>query len=57
MYDYVGHSKRLALPCCVYNKIRDTFHDENSCYRGYEEDADDEDEEIENSTDSEEDEQ
>ena len=48
VWEYVGHGKRIPLPCCVYNKIRQTFPDKDNNYRGYEEE---EEEEVEESSD------
>ncbi|PFX21922.1 hypothetical protein AWC38_SpisGene13591 [Stylophora pistillata] len=40
VWEYVGASNRLPLPCCVYNRIRKTFPmAEKSEYKGYEEDV------------------
>ncbi|KXJ19563.1 hypothetical protein AC249_AIPGENE18299 [Exaiptasia diaphana] len=44
MYGYIGNY-RLALPCCVYNKIRGKFPDENKKYRGFELEPEEEDDE------------
>ncbi|XP_068671216.1 uncharacterized protein [Montipora foliosa] len=37
VYDYVGASKRIPLPNCVYNSIRKAFANVDGEYTGYEE--------------------
>jgi len=37
VWEYLGASNRLPLPCCVYNSIRKTFPTETEGYQGYEE--------------------
>lgn len=45
VYEYVGNSKRLALPCCVYDKIRGTFPEDTlDDYTGFELEPDEDDE-------------
>ncbi|XP_031572490.1 uncharacterized protein LOC116306553, partial [Actinia tenebrosa] len=44
VWGYVGAAKRLPLPCCVYNKIREAFPNDDDMYKGYEEDDDEEEE-------------
>lgn len=39
VYGHVGSCKRIPLPSCVYNKIREAFPSDN--YYGYEEEEDD----------------
>ena len=53
MYDYVGNSRRIPLPCCVYNKIRSEFPSEDKNYRGFEEEESEEEEEEESEEESE----
>ena len=40
VWEYVGMSNRLPLPCCVYNAIRSAFPTAGDQYCGYEEDED-----------------
>ena len=37
VYEYVGASRRIPLPNCVYNSIRETLPSVDNTYRGYEE--------------------
>ena len=37
VYEYVGTSKRIPLPNCVYNRIRKAFPNADGEYVGYEE--------------------
>ena len=37
VYAYVGASRRVPLPNCVYNSIREAFPNVDSEYKGYEE--------------------
>ena len=37
VYAYVGASRRVPLPNCVYNIIREAFPNVDSEYKGYEE--------------------
>ncbi|XP_022791782.1 uncharacterized protein LOC111331022 [Stylophora pistillata] len=37
VYEYVGASRRVPLPNCVYNSIREAFPNVDSEYKGYEE--------------------
>ncbi|KAK3753694.1 hypothetical protein QZH41_013140, partial [Actinostola sp. cb2023] len=36
VWEYMGYSKRLPLPCCAYNAIRGKFPSEDGEYKGYE---------------------
>ncbi|KAK3727223.1 hypothetical protein QZH41_020360 [Actinostola sp. cb2023] len=47
VWEYIGAGKRVPLPCCVYNKIREKFRDTDDIYTGYEEDDEEDDEEEE----------
>ena len=40
VWEYVGKSNRLPLPCCVYNAIRSAFPTAQDQYHGYEEEDD-----------------
>ena len=40
VWEYVGKSNRLPLPCCVYNAIRSAFPTAEDQYHGYEEEDD-----------------
>ncbi|XP_074631276.1 uncharacterized protein LOC141889849 isoform X2 [Acropora palmata] len=40
VWEYVGKSNRLPLPCCVYNAIRSAFLTAEHQYHGYEEEDD-----------------
>ena len=42
VWEYVGKSNRLPLPCCVYNSIRSAFPTAEEHYHGYEEEDEDE---------------
>lgn len=42
VWEYVGKSNRLPLPCCVYNAIRSAFPTAEHQYHGYEEEDDNE---------------
>lgn len=42
VWEYIGHSNRVPLPCCVYNTIRE-FPDELGEYRGFEEEEEESD--------------
>ena len=42
VWEYIGHSNRVPLPCCVYNTIRE-FPDEFGEYRGFEEEEESDD--------------
>ena len=53
MWQFEGVSKRLPLPCCVYNIIRSTFPSQDGMYRGFEEEDEEEDEEVDEGEDSE----
>ena len=44
VWEYVGSGRRIPLPCCVYNKIREKFPDKDNDYRGYEEEEEEEEE-------------
>ena len=37
VYAYVGASRRVPLPNCVYNSIREAFPNVDNEYKGYEE--------------------
>jgi len=37
MYEYVGASRRIPLPNCVYNSIRKALPNVDGEYTGYEE--------------------
>lgn len=42
VWEFVGKSNRLPLPCCVYNAMRSAFPTAEHQYHGYEEEDDDE---------------
>lgn len=42
VWEFVGKSNRLPLPCCVYNAIRSAFPTADHQYHGYEEEDDNE---------------
>ena len=42
VWEYVGKSNRLPLPCCVYNALRSAFPTAEHQYHGYKEEEDDE---------------
>ena len=42
VWEYVGKSNRLPLPCCVYNAIRSAFPTAEHQYHGYGEEDNDE---------------
>ncbi|KAK3721679.1 hypothetical protein QZH41_013829 [Actinostola sp. cb2023] len=53
VWEYIGAGKRVPLPCCVYNKIRETFRDTDDMYTGYEEDdEEEEDDDVDISDDN-----
>ena len=39
VYEYIGASRRIPLPNCVYNSIRKAFPNTDGEYTGYEEEA------------------
>lgn len=39
VYEYIGASRRIPLPNCVYNSIRKTFPNTDGVYKGCEEEA------------------
>ena len=48
VWEYIGHSNRVPLPCCVYNTIRRKFPHELGEYRGFEEEEEEEEESGDN---------
>lgn len=52
MWEFQGVSKRLPLPCCVYNKIRSTFPSEDGIYCGFLEDNEVEEDGTDSETDN-----
>ena len=40
VWQYVGISKRIPLPCCVYNSLRKKFPSNTEHFKGFEDEAD-----------------